>query len=284
MDKDMEEREKMPVAETSENPWSTRSFQGKADVESRESNACVQSILEREHKFMKEVDRYLMHREMLELRKKEILYKKWAVHVSDPVQDKLEEQIDSQSSEEIEERRRIVLSQYLEYCNKKTHVFLEDYDPQEYNPFYMYKYKPHYYKVATPALKDPLLQQGRARTQEERIILRCQTGRAHSSKEVNDMHKPLLPLSRDSLSCIDWLKIPLGYIESDVWRNRRHQRRRNLNPDTLNFETWLKTTYPSIIFDDEITISHRRQLSEFPDVRSILSTFNMRGTRSKSAS
>ncbi|XP_074803608.1 protein FAM228B isoform X2 [Natator depressus] len=82
--------------------------------------AATQSILDRENYFVKEVDKYLKHRDFLELRKKEIQYKKWLECVSEPLLQKIEDKVDSQSSEEIEERKRKQFSLYLNYCNKKS--------------------------------------------------------------------------------------------------------------------------------------------------------------------
>lgn len=60
------------------------------------------------------------HNDFLNLRKKEIQYKKWLERVSEPLLHKIEDKVDSQSSEEIEERKRNQLALYLNYCNKKV--------------------------------------------------------------------------------------------------------------------------------------------------------------------
>lgn len=67
-----------------------------------------------------EVDRYLRHHDFLNLRKKEILYKKWLEDVSEPLLWKIEDKMDSQSREEIQKRREEQLSLYLNYCKKKV--------------------------------------------------------------------------------------------------------------------------------------------------------------------
>ncbi|XP_075779519.1 protein FAM228B isoform X1 [Pelodiscus sinensis] len=100
--------------------------------------AATQSILDRENYFVKEVDKYLRHRDFLELRRKEIQYKKWFEHVSQPLLQKIEDKVDSQSSEDIEERKRKQLTLYLNYYrNKKGKVVLDDYDPAEYDPLFL---------------------------------------------------------------------------------------------------------------------------------------------------
>lgn len=66
------------------------------------------------------MDRYLSHNDYLNLRKKEILYKKWLEDVSEPLLQKIEDKMDSQSSKEIEKRKEEQLSLYLNYCKKKV--------------------------------------------------------------------------------------------------------------------------------------------------------------------
>ncbi|XP_056344922.1 protein FAM228B [Oenanthe melanoleuca] len=106
-----------------------------APDQSRDIIASVQCILDREN-FVREVDRYLRHSDFLNLRKKELLYKKYLEDVSEPFLQKMKDRMDSKSEEEVQKRRQEQLSQYLNYCTKKGYVFLDDYDPSEYDPFF----------------------------------------------------------------------------------------------------------------------------------------------------
>lgn len=63
-----------------------------------------------------------MHSDFLAERRREMLYKKWYESVSRPLLQKIQDKIDSQSSEEIEERKRKQLALYLNHCNKKVLV------------------------------------------------------------------------------------------------------------------------------------------------------------------
>ncbi|XP_027753295.1 protein FAM228B isoform X3 [Empidonax traillii] len=83
----------------------------------------------------REVDRYLRHNDFLNLRKKEIVYKEWLKDVLEPVLQKIEDKMSSQSIEEMQKRKQEQLSQYLNYCKKKGYVFLDHFDPSEYDPF-----------------------------------------------------------------------------------------------------------------------------------------------------
>ncbi|XP_027605064.1 protein FAM228B isoform X1 [Pipra filicauda] len=119
-----------PVKEPDQpRPWQVTPDQ------SRDIIASVQCILDRENCFVREVDRYLRHNDFLNLRKKEIVYKEWLKDVLEPVLQKIEDEMGSQSIEEMQKRKQEQLSQYLNYCNKKGYVFLDYFDPSEYDPF-----------------------------------------------------------------------------------------------------------------------------------------------------
>ncbi|NXT17178.1 F228B protein, partial [Syrrhaptes paradoxus] len=191
--------------------------------ESQDIIASVECILDRENYFVREVDRYLRHNDFLNLRKKEILYKKWLENVSDPLLQKIEDKMENQSIEEIRKRKEEQLSLYINYCNKKGYVALEVYDPSEYDPFFL-KTSTDCWKVSVPPLQDPLLKAIQRKFIEAGIIKQCETGRPCSSRELNELSKaelPLLPLSRQRMDAVEWLKIPHAYIASDVHRTKR---------------------------------------------------------------
>ncbi|XP_066036112.1 protein FAM228B isoform X2 [Chamaea fasciata] len=138
----------MGSVNSSEGPWLQRFANGKpvrkpkrqqpwkaAPDQSRDIIASVQCILDREN-FVREVDRYLRHSDFLDLRNTELLYKKYLEDVSEPFMQKIKDQMDSQSREEVQKRLQEQFSQYLNYSTKKGYVFLDDYDPSEYDPFF----------------------------------------------------------------------------------------------------------------------------------------------------
>ncbi|XP_078069033.1 protein FAM228A isoform X2 [Mustelus asterias] len=116
-------------------------LQAKAVKESREVNALCQPLHDMEEYFIKELDKYSAYKDMLNLRKKEVLYKKWNDYVYEPLQWKVKAKL----NQSIERRRPSVL-QYLDYCNKKEPVFLEEYNPDDFNPFVRHLCKPHRFK------------------------------------------------------------------------------------------------------------------------------------------
>ncbi|NXG63810.1 F228B protein, partial [Hemiprocne comata] len=192
-----------------------------APAESQDIIAAAQCILDREYYFGREVERYLRHNDFLNLRKKEMLYKKWLENVSEPLLQKIMEKMDSQSSEEIRKRKEEQLSLYLNYCKKKGYVALEDYDPSEYDPFFL-KTHTDCWKVSIPTFQDPLLQGIQRKLIETGIIRHCETGRPCSTRELQDLTElPLLPLSRQRLDAAGWLKMPHAYIASEVHCTKR---------------------------------------------------------------
>ncbi|XP_077173102.1 protein FAM228B-like isoform X2 [Paroedura picta] len=199
----------------------------------------LQSLLERENCFVREVDRYLKHNDFLALRRKEMQYKKWFENVSSPLLQKIQDKVDSQSSEEIEERKRKQLSLYLDYCNKQHGAYLESYNPSVYDPYYLKN--TDIWKVSIPPLCDPLLKAVQERYLEEGIIEQCDTGRTYSSKDLSEFCKsdlPLLPLSRQIMNPIEWLKIPSSYIESEIRQKSRQKMSTTRNKTSMDFKCW----------------------------------------------
>ncbi|XP_062891184.1 protein FAM228A isoform X3 [Mobula hypostoma] len=167
-------------------------LQTKAVLESNEVYTLCQPIYDTHESFVKELDKYLAYKDMLNLRKKELLYKKWNECVYQPLQWKLR----SILNQSLEKRRASIL-QYLDYCSKKARAL---------------------------SLNDPLLLQSRSKSEEDSAILQCQEGKVYSLKQRKEFLQPqlpLVPLDRHNINCITWLHIPLSYIESDVRQRSR---------------------------------------------------------------
>ncbi|XP_025025921.1 protein FAM228B [Python bivittatus] len=236
--------------------------------ESQDVIGPIQFLLERENYFIREVDRYLKHNDFLALRRREMLYKKWFESVSRPLLQKIQDKVDNQSSKEIEERKRKQLSLYLNYCNEKGGAFLESYSPSSYDPFFL-KTCSDFWKASVPPLHDPLLKEVQGRYIEAGIIQQCDTGKLYSSKEMNELHKtelPRLPLSRQLVNPIEWLKIPFQYMESDVRQRSRRKMSTTRNVSSMDFKSWGDSAWPPL---KKRCPSVRR--SEFTQMPSVLS-------------
>ncbi|XP_078398176.1 protein FAM228A isoform X5 [Cetorhinus maximus] len=189
-------------------------------VWSTEQN-CLDWLSRKSFAYLQELDKYSAYKDMLNLRRKELLYKKWNDDVYEPLQWKVKARL----NQSIERRRPSVL-QYLDYCDKKEPVFLEEYSPDDFNPFVRHLCKPHKFKTRTSTLNDPLLLQSRNKSVEDNAILQCQEGKLYSLKETEEFHKsqlPLVPLGRQNIDSIKWLSVPLNYIESDIRQRIRKQ-------------------------------------------------------------
>ncbi|XP_010152176.1 PREDICTED: protein FAM228B, partial [Eurypyga helias] len=102
------------------------------------------------------------------------------------------------------------------------YVALEDYDSSEYDPLFL-KTRTDCWKVSIPALQDPLLKGIRRKLIETGIVKQCETGRPCSARELNELSRaklPLLPLSRQRMDAVEWLKIPHAYIASEVHQTK----------------------------------------------------------------
>ncbi|KAM5164874.1 protein FAM228B isoform 2-T2 [Mantella aurantiaca] len=207
------------------------------DKENQKISAMTQHMLDTENHYNQCVNEYVRQAESADLRRKEMQHKRWTERVAEPLQKTIESYIDNQASEDIENRRRCLLEQYLDYCNKK---------------------------VSTPVLKDPLLQQYQKKYEEEKVALHCDTGRLYSAKEINELKLqklPRAPLGRQTMNGIEWLKTPFGYIESDIRLKSRQRVRGSVNQGTLDLKTWADTKYPPEIFNTERNICHKKKFA-----------------------
>ncbi|XP_073424436.1 uncharacterized protein [Dendrobates tinctorius] len=124
-----------------------------------------------------------------------------------------------------------------------------------------------YNQVSTLVFPDPLLQQSQKRYEEEKTAMHCDTGRAFFAKEIHELtlqKLPRVPLGRQSMNGAEWLKTPLGYIESDIRLKSRHRVSGSCNQESLDFKPWVDTKYPPEIIRREMKISQKRRFPERP--------------------
>ncbi len=60
------------------------------------------------------------YKEMLDLRKKEILHKRWSDRVYQPIRRQIVKQINTREFDELFQRKRELHKEYLEHVNKKV--------------------------------------------------------------------------------------------------------------------------------------------------------------------
>ncbi|MED6293491.1 hypothetical protein CHARACLAT_011133 [Characodon lateralis] len=74
---------------------SLRQLQAKMETENHQVQELLQPLLNRENGFMKELESYLTQRDIAELRKRELLHKRWTERVCFPLQKRVEERVSS---------------------------------------------------------------------------------------------------------------------------------------------------------------------------------------------
>ncbi|XP_060042641.1 protein FAM228B-like isoform X2 [Erinaceus europaeus] len=199
-------------------------------------DAAIQSILYKENYAIKELDKYLQHHDFLNTRRKELLHKRWVDHVANPLQKKIIEKVCSHKN--ITKRRQRESAGFLKHVNKQGNVFIEHYDPREYDPFYMDKEDPSFMKVIIPPFRDPLKKAQADRYNEERTLLQCKIYTMTEFKEEAKLRSrfPRIRNSRHFMTPNEWLKMPTSYMESDFCKRRRLNMKVNFNSSSFDLE------------------------------------------------
>ncbi|KAM6992284.1 protein FAM228A isoform 1-T2 [Tautogolabrus adspersus] len=154
---------------------SLRRLQAKMEAENQEANRIIQPLLETENGLVKELESFFSKRDVTELRRRELLHKHWTERVWFPLQSRVEERVSSCGPMEAK-RRQSLYSHYLHHCNAKGFVFLETYNLQEYNPFFLNIKKPRCFKVNTADFKDLFYPQSHKRLKDQRTAGFCEAG------------------------------------------------------------------------------------------------------------
>nr|XP_013212826.2 protein FAM228B isoform X5 [Ictidomys tridecemlineatus] len=226
-------------------------------------DAAIQSILCREKYIIKEFDKYLQHHDLLNTRRKEMLYKRWVDHVADPLQKKIIDKVCSHKK--IKKRRQEELDSFLNYVNKKGNAFIQHYDPKEYDPFCMSKEDPNFMKVIIPPFRDPLKKAQCDKDDERRTLLQCETGKLYTMKEFKEIEKiqsrfPIISNSRHFMTPNEWLKLPTRYIESEFCKRSRLKVKVNVNASSLDWKPSARAPHLTE-YQEEKSVTYKSQQS-----------------------
>ncbi|XP_056014252.1 protein FAM228B-like isoform X16 [Ostrea edulis] len=260
----------------------------RSDMETKEARELYNPLLEVEGTFVRDMQNVVKSKDVLDLRKREMLHKKWNDRVYEPLRGKIIDVMDGEDWPELDRRKRELHKQYLEFVNQKGHVFLDTMDPSEYYAQALNGHRPAPIKIATKAFRDPLLSQGRERSAEERTILRCLTGNDYTDKDIEQVKLPplpLVPLGRHGTDSIRWLEMPLHNIESTprmasryesimniaclwgTWTSGLSVKRRmhgTFNQSQLNFEEWSRAQRNRAQVEMELQTQKKRMYTEVP--------------------
>lgn len=249
------------------NEKTIKDLQDRTDHESQAAKKLYTPLLETEATFVKEVGDYLAHKDLVDLRKKEVLHKRWSDQVYEPIRRKVLEAMDGTEWDHLDRRKREMHRQFLEHVNKRGFVFLEDDDRAEYYAQALNGHRPAPIKIHTEHLNDPLLTLGKLRSEEDRVVLRCMTGNKYSDTDLDQVRLPplpLVPLGRHGVDSVKWLEMPLNNIESEC---RERSRRRMLGMATkcdIDFGEWAKTGFEPKTVERELQIPRRKCYEEVP--------------------
>lgn len=246
------------------NEKSIKSLQEKSDLEAKNTNKMYSAVLDVENTFVKDMDQSIEHQKMLKQRKRELLHKRWTERVFEPIQKQIDAQmcVDNSPYEEMARRKRLLHKEYLEHVNKKGHVFLDTYAPEEYYPMGLQASRPAPLVAVTGSLQDPLLKQERQRNQEDRVMIRCTTGDTVTDRNLPTFRQPslapLVPLGRHGTGCNGWLGMPKGDIESPVRMGSRRRMKGVFNDSQIDFPAWSKLASGPPITEEELRIQKKR--------------------------
>lgn len=246
------------------NEKSIRSVQEKADLEAKKTRKMYSDVLDTENTFVKQLDNMLYYKDMLSLRKRQLLHKKWTKRVYEPIRREIDGQMKSPRANypELCSRKRQLHKEYLEHVNRKGHVFLDTYAPDEYYPLGLHAVRPAPLVAKTGPLRDPLSDQARQRNDEDRDILRCETGSTLADHDLSQIRLPPLPLvpqGRHGTECSGWLGMPMGDIESPIRMASRRRMKGVYNNTKIDFQAWTKPpTTANSLHEEEIQTQKKR--------------------------
>nr|XP_022295329.1 protein FAM228B-like isoform X9 [Crassostrea virginica] len=249
------------------NEKTVRGLQERSDLETKEARELYNPLLEVENTFVRDLENVVSSQEVLDLRKREMLHKKWNDRVYEPLREKIIDVMEGEDWPELDRRKRELHKQYLEFVNEKGHVFLDTMDPSEYYAQALNGHRPAPIKIATKAFRDPLLSQGRERSAEERTILRCLTGNEYTDKDIEQVKLPplpLVPLGRHGTDSVRWLEMPLHNIESTPRMASRRRMHGTFNQSQLDFEQWSRAQLDRAQVELEMQTQKKRMFKEVP--------------------
>ncbi|KAM8831570.1 protein FAM228A isoform 2-T3 [Spinachia spinachia] len=126
----------------------------------------------------KDLERFLSQRRVTELRRTELMHKRWTEREWLPLQRRVEERASTRGPAALK-RRRSSYSHYLHHCNTKGFVFLDIFDLREYNPFRGDIKTPPLIKLSTGDLEEP-----HDRLEERGTPGSCEAGCKYTRKQV----------------------------------------------------------------------------------------------------
>ncbi|XP_053445123.1 protein FAM228A-like isoform X4 [Nycticebus coucang] len=153
---------------------------------------------------------------------------------------------------------------YRENYVIKGNIFIEHYDPKEYDPFYRSKKDPNFLKVTIPPFRDPLKKAQCDKDDEKRTLLQCETGKIYTMKEFKEIEKaklhsrfPSISSSRDFMTPNEWLKLPTRYIESEFCKRSRLKVKVNFNHTSFDLKPLARAPHLLASQEEETAVTYK---------------------------
>ncbi|BFZ09938.1 hypothetical protein BsWGS_12977 [Bradybaena similaris] len=234
------------------NESTIRELQKKAGNECHTTKQLYTTFMETERTFVKKLEDFLIHKEFTDLRKKELLHKRWTDEVYEPIRMKILDTIDKSDWNSIDYYKREKHKKFLEHLNRRGVVFLDN-DNEECSLEEVSSLG----KVRTKPLRDPLHIDSRQQSEEEKAILLCMTGHRFTDSELRQVRLP--PLSSGSRS----LGMSRYSIENLPIKNR-HTLYGDSAKTSFDFRVWAAGDYDAKMAARELQIPRKRMFAEHP--------------------
>jgi len=237
---------------------SIHKVQTESDPDCRMTSQMCESILGAEHQYAEEVSDFLCDQDMLDLRRRELLHRKWSDRVYNPIRGQIDTEIHGKNFSTLRLHKRQLFNEFLEHCNRSGQIFLTSSGETRGANF---KLKPLKLTAQTRLLDDPLLVPLRTLNAEDGIGARCDTGKRLSRAEADRLRLPtgrLNPPGRHQMTWEDWQIMHINQIESPI----RQRGRVKMHPNkTTSLVTWAHYYKPldREVLDEEMSLMKREQ-------------------------
>lgn len=151
---------------------------------------------------MKEIKRDIEKSDVSQLRKKELIYKNWHLHVYEPIKREIQKNMSSPSAKFARSLRDLRYEEYLSHTNERGCVFRDDFQSEEYDPVNLVPLEASFVRP----FKDPTSVRSRKDNDEQKLIFKCLTGKKFTSSQVQRARLPRILNDGETRENIDWNK------------------------------------------------------------------------------
>jgi hypothetical protein len=207
-------------------------------------------LLDAEEQYTQDISEFLCDSEVLDLRRRELLHRKWTKQVYSPIRRQINAELGQADLQLLLHHKRQLFNEYLEHCNRTGQVFLSSVGETRSSKSAV---KPLFLTATTKHLNDPLLTQGCVHTAEDGITVCCETGMRPSTADMKQLRLPpvrLSPISRDDISWQQWQTMYINHIESEARRANRKKMNPNKTKSHLSWENYYIPCHQQVLEEE----------------------------------